>query len=146
MEKQQTFKTPNKTLARMQVVHLGKILFNLEFLALAIMLASVLTFILPALYYLVLICIMFLTLFIVFASPEFMSWWNGGETLAKVADAMTQSWKFTVPIALALAAISIVCLCFDKNQKHTARIVVSAIIAVGAAILLIAKLINGGGN
>lgn len=144
MENQKVYKTPSKTLARMQVVHFGKILFNLQFVAVAIMVASVLSFIMPAIYYLVLICIAFLSLFTVFANPTFMSFWSGGETLTKIASVLTQSWKYTVPIVLALAIASIVCLCLDKNQKHIARIVVSVIICVLALIVLIAKLINTG--
>lgn len=146
MEKQEPFKTPNKVLARMQVVHFGKIMFNLQFLVLAVMLASVLSFIMPAIYYLMLVCIMLLSLFIVFAIPGYKSWWTGGETLTKVADALSQSWKYTVPIILVLSVTSIVCLCLDKNEKHTARIVVSVIVAVVAAVVLILKLINGGGK
>ena len=145
MENQEVFKTPNKTLVRMQFVHFGKILFNLQFLALAIMLASVLSFIMPAIYYLMLICIAFLTLFTVFANSTFMSFWAGGEHLTKVATVLSQSWKYTIPIVLALAIGSIVCLWLDKNKKHTSRIITSIIIAVLATFVLILKIINGGG-
>lgn len=144
MENQKTFKTQNKTLARMQVVHLGKILFNLQFIVVAIMVASVLSFIMPAIYYLFLVCIAFLTLFTLFANPTFKSFWAGGETLTKIATVLSQSWKYTVPIVLVLAIASIICLCFDKNQKHIARIVVSVIICVLALIVLLLKLVNTG--
>lgn len=73
MENQKAFKTPIKTLARMQVVHFGKILFNLQFIALAVMAASVLSFLMPVVYYLLLLCIAFLTLFLIFANPTFLS-------------------------------------------------------------------------
>lgn len=145
MENQKTFKTPSKTLARMQVVHFGKILFNMQFIAVAIMAASVLSFIMPAIYYLLLIFIALLTLFTLFANPTFMSFWSGGETLTKIAEVLTQSWKYTVPIVAALAIASIICLCFDKNKKHPARIAVSAVMCILAVIVLIAKLINKGG-
>ena len=146
MENQEKYKTPSKVLARMQVVHLGKILFNLQFLALAVMAASVLSFILPAIYYLMLICVALLTFCTLFANPTFASMWAGGETLTRVAEVMTQSWTYTVPISLALAVLSIGLLCFDKNQKHPARIAVSVIIALIAVVILVLKLINGGGN
>lgn len=146
MENQKTFKTPTKTLVTMQVAHFGKILFNLQFLALAVMVASVLSFLLPVIYYLVLLFISLLTVFTIYAvNPNFASYWSGGETLTKVAAFMSQSWKYTVPIVLVLAALSIVCLSIDRSQKHTARIVGSSIIAVLAAVILIFKLINGGG-
>lgn len=145
MENQKTFKTPTKDLAKMQVVHFGKILFNLQFIAVAIMVASVLSFIMPAIYYLLLLCAALLSLFSLFANPTFLAFWSGGETLAEIANFLSGSWKFTVPIVAVLAAGSIVCLCFDKNKKHTARIVVSAIICVLALVVLILKLVNIGG-
>lgn len=144
MENQKILKTQGKTLARIQVVHFGKILFNLQFIALVVMVASVLSFIMPGIYYLLLICTAFLTLFTLFANPTFISLWSGGETLTKIASVLTQSWKYTVPIVAVLAATSIACLCFDKNKKHTARIVISAIICVLALVVLILKLINKG--
>lgn len=144
MENQKTFKTPSKALARMQVVHLGKILFNMQFIAVAIMAASVLSFIIPALYYLVLICITLLSLFMVFANPNFKKFWAGGETLTQIADLLTHSWKYTVPIVAVLSIASIICLCFDKNKKHTAKIAISVIMFVLAIIVLSLKLINSG--
>lgn len=145
MENNNIYKTPNKTLAKMQVVHLGKILFNMQFVVLAIMVASVLTFIMPAIYYLVLIFVAFLTLFTLFANPNFMALWSGGEKLTQIASVLTESWKYTVPIVAVLAIASIVCLCFDKNQKHPARIAISVIICVLAIVVLVLKLINAGG-
>lgn len=130
----------------MQVVRFGKILFNLQFLALAVRAASVLSFILPAIYYIVLIFIAFFTLFAAFANPTFRSFWSSGEHLAKITEALSYSWKFTVPIVLALAIGSILCLCFDKNQKHVARIVTSVVLALLSIIVLVLKLINGGGS
>lgn len=144
MENKKVYKTPKNILARMQVVHFGKILFNLEFIAVAIMLASVISFIMPALYYIMLVCIAFLSLGSLLANETFRSMWAGGETLTKIAEVLTHSWKYTVPIVLVLAIASIVCLCFDKNQKHIARIVISSIICVVALIILIFKLINSG--
>lgn len=144
MENLETFKTPPKVLAKMQIAHLGKILFNLQFIALAVMLASVLTFILPAIYYLMLICITLLTLFMVFSNPNFASFWKGGEHLTTIADVMTQSWKYTVPIVAVLAIASVICLLVDKNNNHIPRIITSVIIAILAIAVLVLKLINTG--
>ncbi len=144
MENQKTYKTPSKTLARIQVVHFGKILFNMQFIAVAIMAASVISFIMPALYYIVLACIAFLSLGSLLVNETFRSMWAGGETLTKIAEVLTHSWKYTVPIVVVLAIASIVCLCFDKNKKHIARIVISAIICVLALIVLFLKLVNSG--
>ncbi len=144
MDNQKTFKTPKNILARMQVVHLGEILFNLQFIAVAIMVASVISFIVPALYYVLLFCIAFLSLGALIANSTFRSMWAGGETLTKITSVLTQSWQYTIPIVAILAIASIVCLCFDRNKKHIARIVISSIICVLALIILIFKLINTG--
>lgn len=144
MENRDRFKTPKKTLAKMQVVHLGKILFNLQFLVLAIMLASVISFILPAIYYIVLVFLVLFSFFSLLANPTFRALWSGGEALSKVADVLLYSWKFTVPIVAIFSVASIVCLCFDKNEKHIARIVISVLIFVAAIAVLILKLLNSG--
>lgn len=144
MENQRIFKTPKNILARMQVVHFGKILFNMQFLVVAIMAASVISFIIPFLYYVMLICLLIFSLFSLLANGTFMSLWSGGETLTKIASILTQSWKYTVPIVAILSMASIVCLCFDKNKKHIARIVVSALICVSALVVLVLKLLNSG--
>ena len=146
MENQTTFKTPSDTLMRMQVVHLGKILFNMQFIAVAIMAASVLSFIIPAIYYLLLISIAMLSLFTLFANPSFVSLWSGGEALSQIATVLVESWQYTVPIVAVLSIASIICLCFDKNKKHTARIVVSSILCALAVIVLLIKLVNSGVN
>lgn len=142
----QPLKTPKGTLARMQAVHLGKILFNLQFIALAVMLASVLSFIGIAVYYIMLVAISLLTVFTIYAIyPNFVNAWTGGEKLANIAVKLAQSWTYTIPIVICLAALSIGLLCFDKNEKHIARIVVSSIIIVIALILLILQLTASGG-
>lgn len=53
----------NSILLRIQIVHFGKILFNFEILTLAVMLACVMTFIFPAIYYILLFSISVITLF-----------------------------------------------------------------------------------
>lgn len=145
MENQETFKPPRSYLARMQVVHLGKILFNLQFLAVAVMVLSVLSYVFTVSYYLILIMAAFLTLFTLFASPAFRALWAGGETLNAFAEALAESWKFTVPIVAALSVAAIVCLCADKGERHIARIVVSAAICAIAVVILIFKLTSAGG-
>lgn len=146
MDEMRSYEMPPSNLARMQVVHFGKIAFNLQFVALAVMLASVVSFVVTGLYYVMLLFVSLLTLGFIYAVyPGFLSWWSGGETLAKITETMSQSFQYTIPILCALSIASIVCLCFDKYQKHIARIVISVIIFVLATIILVAKLINKGG-
>lgn len=138
----ENIKTPDDLLVRMQVVHFGKILFNLQFIALAVMLVSVVSIIFVPFYYLMLLMVSLITLFTIYVMyPEFASWWTAGETITQNAVWLSQSWKYTVPILAALAVASIVCLCFDKNNKHIARIVISAMLLVVAVVVLIIKLI-----
>lgn len=144
MENQKKFKTPKNVLARMQVVHFGKVLFNMQFIVVAIMAASVISFIIPFLYYIMLASILVFSLFSLLANDTFMSLWSGGETLTKIASILTQSWKYTVPLVAILSIASIVCLCFDKHEKHIAKIVVSVIICVIALVVLFFKLVNMG--
>ena len=138
------YKTPKNLLARMQVVHLGKILFNLQFVALAIMMASALSFLITALYYLLLISITLGTVGIIYlVYPQFSNWWSGGETLQNITSVLAESWQFTVPVVAVLAVASIVCLCFDNQKKHISRIITSIVICVLAILVLILKLVGG---
>ncbi len=144
MDRQNIFKTPKNILARMQIVHFGKILFNMQFIGVAIMAASVISFIIPVIYYIFLVFLLLFSLFSLLANDTFMSLWDGGESLTKIASVLTQSWKYTVPIVAILSIASIVCLCFDKNEKHIAKIIVSATICVNSLVVLFLKLVNMG--
>lgn len=144
MEDQRTFKTPLKTLARLQVVHFGKILFNMQFIAVAIMIASIVSFLIPVVFYIVLVAVLLLSLFTLLTNPTFKSFFQGGATLTNIAEVMSRSWKYTIPIVAALSIASIVCLCFDKNKKQIARIVISSITCTFSLVLLFFKLANSG--
>ena len=123
----------------MQIVRLGKILFGLHIIVFVIMCASLLTIIAYPFYYVILVSIAILTLFSIFAwYPGFTSWWNP-EGLNNLFWFLAESWKYTVPIALVLAAGAIVCLSFDKNEKHTKRIAACVAICVFAIIFLILR-------
>lgn len=135
-----------RDLVSVQVVHFGKILFRLQFLALAVMAASVLSFIAPVVYYVFLLAVTLFTFGGIYALyPQFASWWSGGETLVKIISALVESWKYTVPIVLTFAAASVVCMCFDKREKRVPEMAVSVITGGIALIILILKLINKGG-
>lgn len=140
MENRNVYKTPKKTLARLQVVHFGKITFNLQFVAMAFMIASVLSFFIYPVYYVMLIGVTAFTLGMIFVwYPNFKAWWTT-DTLNKFTVWLARSWKYTVPIVMLLAAISIICLCFDKDKKKQAgRIAVAAILIVLAVIFLLIK-------
>lgn len=128
----------------MQVVHFGKILFNMQFIAVAVMIASVLSFIIPAIYYLLLICILMLSLFTLLAKPEFVALFSGGETLSKIAEALANSWNYTIAIVAVFSVASIVCLCLDKHKQQLPRIIISAVVCgIDLLILLIKLAVSG---
>lgn len=144
MDEERNFQTPRGILLKMQATHLGKILFNLQFVAVAVMLASVLSFLFTAVYYVFLIAVTLLTLGAIYAIyPEFASWWAGGETLGNISVKLAASWQYAVPIVIALSAVSIALLCVDRTRKQTARIVISAVILALAVIILVIKLSAG---
>lgn len=145
MDSQRSYRAPKTVLARMQVVHLGKIAFNMQFIPLAIVTAGVLSLILLGFYYFLLAMISLMTLFAIYAIyPGFASLWAGGEALEEIGNVVASAWKFVVPIVFVLSAASIICLCFDKNNKHIARIVVSAIVSAIALVVLIIRLVETG--
>lgn len=138
------FKTPRSVLIRMQATHLGKILFNLQFVAVAVMLASVLSFLIVALYYFFLLAVTLLTLGGIYAIyPEFATLWSGGETLNNISVNLASGWQYIVPIVIAVSAVSVVLLSLDKTVKQTARISISSVICGLSVIVLIIKLCSG---
>ena len=141
----QTAPTPKNILARMQVARFGKITFNLQFIAVAVMMASVLSFLAIAVYVLFLLVAIIFTLgLIIFLYPNLGAGLGSGEALATIFETLAASWTYTAPVALALSVTSIICLCFDYREKHIARIVISAVIAAVSLIVLIIKLATGG--
>lgn len=142
----QKLKTPKAELARMQAVHLGVILFNLQFLAVAFMLAGVFSFIVVVLFYFFMIIVTLGSLGIIYLLyPSFGSWWAGGEVLQDIAVRLAGGWVYAVPIALALSVSSIILLSFDSEQRHVGRIVVCVIVALLTVAFLIFKWLNAGG-
>ncbi len=138
MENQKIFKTPKKTLARMQVVHLGKILFNLQ-IVMALIVASPLPFIIYPMYYAALILISFFTGFILFVDPRFVSLWDPTRIYA-IMNPLVSGWAYTVPIVIGLSLLSILCLYFDKNNRHLKRMITSIVIIVIVLIYLIFRI------
>ena len=140
----QSARTPKNILLRMQIARFGKITFNLQFLAVAFMAASVLSFLSVAVFYLFMLIITIATLGLIYvAYPSLMDLWSGGETLEAIFNTLAAGWTYAVPAAIALSVASIICLCFDYREKHVARISVSAVIAALSVIVLIIKLVGG---
>ena len=138
MENQKLFRPSKKELARMQVIEFGKILFNLQII-MTLIAASPLPFAMYPLYYAGLLLISILTGFIIFAYPGFASLWNPSR-LYMFLTSLNNSWKITIPVVIGLALLSILCLSFDKNNKHLKRIITLIVIIVYVIIYLIFRL------
>lgn len=136
--------TPSSILIRMQVVHFGKILFNLEVVALLIVLSSILTFLSAVVYYTFLLFITVGTFGLIYALyPTFSTWWSGGETLLNVSVYLSENWKYTIPLVFVLSVASAICLGFEKGNKQVVKIAISMIIALFALVIFIFKWTRG---
>ncbi len=142
----QTGKTPNKILAQMQTARLGKIAFALQFIALAVMLLSVFSFIVFLAYIVVILVLAFFMLFRLYFSPIFESWWAAGLNIINFAVMTVKWWVYTAPVTLVLSAVSIGCLCADRKNKHTVKIVLSVIVAALTLGYIITNLIIMGAS
>ena len=132
-------------LARMQVVHFGRIAFNW---AVALLIVTVLAWISVFLslvgtmaYYVLLVAATIVTLGMLFLWDGFGNLWQT-EWVADLAQWLGKCWHYTLPVVIGCALVAVVCLCLDRQQKHPARITVAVVMTiVSAAILLI---FNGG--
>ena len=146
MAEKERVQTPKKLLAQMQVARFGNIAFALQFISFAIMVFSAVAFLAVAAYYLILLAVAMLTFFLLFFNPTFAAMWGAGEGVLSFTVTIASWWRFTAPITLAVSAISIVCLCLDRKNKHIAKIIVSAVVACFSLIYLVANLIVVGAH
>lgn len=134
MENQPLYRPTTDALARLQVVHFGKICFNLEIATLVVMLLGFLSIMISAavmlIYYLVLFVVLIGSMFLILFSEDYRKLWSGGDVVTKIADAVGQAWPYILPATMVLALLSVVCLCFDKHQKHFVRIGISVAVFV----------------
>lgn len=139
------YKLPKGLSARLQLTHLGKILFNLQFIPLVVIIASVLSFFVVAMFYLLLLMISIGTLGLIYiVFPNMLNWWAGGESLLALTEWLALCVPYIAPAGIALSVLSIVLLCFDFREKQIARIIISVIVAIITAIAL-AFYLNAGG-
>ena len=129
-------KTPKNILVNMQVERLGNIAFIMQFISLAIMFLGMATFMLVLVYYTVLFVIALFTFFLLFFSPEFVALFSAGDGVLNFSLIISNLWKITAPATIVFSVTSIVCLCLDKGRKHTAKIIISAVVAAIALAYL----------
>ena len=126
-----------KDLRMMRINHAGRILSNLTFIGVGLLIAGIFGFVVTLGYYLILLIIAFLTLFIIFMSPAYMAAWGGGNSIWKITSFLTAAGMALWPLTLLCGVTSIILLSIDKKNLPTARIVLTAIATFISIIALI---------
>lgn len=124
--------------------HFGRILSNLTMTAavaaLLCFLSSLITVLVPAAYFLLLLIMTLFSLGTVFVTiPNFVSWWSFDiNIVTRVSVSMLHAIPYLCAIAMATAIASTVLLLVDKNNRSWGRVTFSIIFfVVSVAIVLI---------
>ena len=133
------------SITAMRVSHLGKILSNIAILGVVVCLASVLYFLLVAIYYMILIAVLLGTVFLILVYyPDFMQLFTNTEAINQfVADFTVKYLPVIAPITMVIAALAITALAISK-QGNTGRIVLSVICLLVAAVCTVIFTFMGG--
>ncbi len=141
---------PPKEISRMYLCHFGVIFSNMSIVGLVVGVMALLSSILVALGTVISVMILamgiIMTLGAIFAIvPNYMSLFSKA---AKILDWFPVSQFATaslyiLPISIALSIASIVLLSFDKQKKHTGRIIFSGVVLAFLVVVLIALIIKG---
>lgn len=137
-----------KSVSSQRLAHLGKILFNLSILGAVLCIASLISYVLIAFYYLILIMILLCTLFLILVYvPDFMDLFKGGEGMMELLVMFSNTYvPIIAPVTSVLAALSIAALALSR-QKNVARIVFAVIFfIIGAAFTAMRSIVGGIGE
>ena len=152
MEEKQlnTLKVPKTELRRMYVTHLGIIFSNISIVMLVLGFASLFVGVFSALATAVWIILWFVglifsvgTIFVLV--PNYLSWLTNTSKFLETIPFQTffEIVKYLLPIGIAFAVGSIICLAFDKHKNHRGRIIFSSIVLALLVITFIIVLIGG---
>lgn len=130
----------------LRVAHLGKIFSNIAILGVVLCTASIAYFLLIAVYYLILIMVVFATLFLIFVVyPEFSKWFTSTETINEAMVQFTSTYvPIIAPVTLVVSAIAIAALAISKQKNITARLAISIICLIVSLIFTIMFTFRGG--
>lgn len=125
--------------AAMRVGHLGKILTSFAILGAVICIASVAYFLFILVYYLVLVTILLGTLFLILIDyPEFMDLFSNTEAINDfVFNFSVTYFPVIAPVTMAVSALAIAALAISKQKDGVARLVISIICLVVAAVFTV---------
>jgi uncharacterized membrane protein len=88
-----------------------------------------------AIYYLILIVILILSVFTLLANEQFMGWFSGGENITNVINAILPVSPYIMFGSVALFATAIVMYAFSKHKNaKIAGIVISSVLIIGAIV------------
>lgn len=134
------------SIGALRVSHLGKILSNFAILGVVLCIASLVSFLLLALYYLILIAVLLGTLFLILiAYPEFIDLFAGGEQLTELMVTFTNTCvPIIAPITIVVSVAAIAALAMSKQKNITTRLVISIICSVAAVIFTVIFTFMGG--
>ncbi len=132
--------TPTKYLLSFYNTRLGTILSNLSFVCLFLTLASLASFIVSFIVWIVGFFAIIFSIGTIFAIVP--NYWDtmmkSAELMGKVGEVIFKLWPVVGGLGIAFSIISIVLLACDKNKKHTARITISSIVLLIIIALVIA--------
>lgn len=133
---------PAGAMAKIYCTHFGLIFSNLaataSVLAVLCLLGSVLTVLIPVLYYIFLIATTVFSIGLSFvAIPNFISWWGFDTSFtSNLANGILSAIPYLCAIALAAAIASTVLLMIDKNNRHWGRFVTAIILSIVAIVVI----------
>lgn len=125
------------SIAAMRVAHFGKILTGFAILGAVACLASVVYFLFMAVYYLILIVVLFGTLFLILVEyPEFMNLFSNTEAINNAVANFTVTYvPIIAPVTMAVSAVAIVLLAVSRQKSAIVRLVFSSICFVVSAVI-----------
>lgn len=142
---------PPKELANIYLSHFGVIFSNIGLVGLIVgvmaLLSSVLVAIGSMIAVLFLVMGILVTLGAIFAIvPNYLSLFKKATKILDwfPTEQLVTASFYIIPISMALSIASIVLLAFDKQKKHTGRIVFSSIVLGLLLVVLVALIISGG--
>lgn len=135
-----------KSVASLRTAHLGKILFNFSILGAVLCVASFLSFILIAFYYIILIVTLLGTVFLILIyMPEFAELFADGQKMMDFIVIFSNNWVPVIaPVTAVIAAMSIVLLAISKQRNVTVRIVFASIFLVVGVVFTFLRYVVGG--
>lgn len=125
-------------------IRLGKIFSNISILFLILSFCGILSFVATAFIFLIGFILIILSIGTVFVYIP--NYWdnltNASRISAEISSFFLQYWYIFIAFTILFSILSLIFLKLDKNNKHTARIVISSIV-VGIAIVAIIVILTG---